>query len=75
MDPATAAGTIAASDVAEARRWFMPAKVTRSGTMRMPPPTPKAPDNSPPAAPTSARRTQGSRARAEGAAGEVTRTL
>ena len=41
--------------------------------MRMPPPTPNAPDSSPPAAPTSARRTHGRRAGAAGAAGEVTR--
>ena len=51
IDPAMAAGMIAASEVADARRWSMPANVMSRGTMRMPPPTPNAPDSSPPAAP------------------------
>jgi hypothetical protein len=53
-DPAIAVGTIASSEVAAAWRWFILAKPINRGTMRMPPPTPKAPESTPPITPTSA---------------------
>ncbi|PTL72745.1 hypothetical protein C1I63_07725 [Rathayibacter caricis DSM 15933] len=44
-------GAIASSEVAEARRWSIPAHATSIGTITMPPPTPNAPESTPPITP------------------------